>query len=166
MKKLFFLLVISLFANSAFAQKTTLKVGQPAPEIALPQPDGDTLSLSSMRGEVVLIDFWATWCAPCVKEQSELKKIYQKYNQLVKKGRFQILGVSLDEKKSHWKKGIQRLDINWPQVSDLQFWNSRAAKDYGIEALPFNVIVNEEGKIVAINLHGKKLNHFLKKRLK
>jgi peroxiredoxin len=151
--------------NNVFAQSSSLKVGQTAPEISLPQPNGKILSLSSLRGKFVLIDFWATWCGPCVKEQPELKKIYQEHYQSVKEEKFQILGVSLDSKKEHWEKGINRLGITWPQVSDLKFWKNQAAKDYGLEKLPFNVIVDKEGKIVAIDLHGKKLKDFINRLL-
>ncbi len=111
------------------------------------------------------MDFWATWCGPCLKEQPELKKIYQEHRQAVKAGKFQILGVSLDSKKEHWEKGINRLGITWPQVSDLQFWKNKAAKDYDVKKLPFNVIVDKEGKIAAIDLHGKKLKDFINRLL-
>jgi peroxiredoxin len=167
MKKLCFLtiIIISFFASNAIAQSSSLKVGQPAPEISLPQPNGKTLSLSSLRGEIVLVDFWATWCGPCLKEQPELKKIYLKHFQSVKDGKFQILGVSLDSKKDHWEKGIKRLGIIWPQVSDLKFWESKAAKDYGLKKLPYNVVVSKKGKIIATDLHGKKLQILINKLL-
>ncbi len=165
MKKLFLLLIISLFVSSVYAQSTTVKVGQTAPEISLQQPNGKILSLSSLRGKLVLVDFWATWCGPCIKEQPELTKIYQNHYQSVKDGKFQILGVSLDSKKVHWEKAIKRLGITWPQVSDLRFWKSKAAKVYNLKKLPFNVIIDKEGKIAAIDLHGKKLKNFINRHL-
>ncbi len=154
-----------LFSGYLFAQNSTLKVGENAPEIALPKVDGTAFSLSSLKGRIVLIDFWATWCAPCVKEQPELKALYEKYANSVKNGKFEILGVSLDKSKENWQKTIERFKIDWLQVSDLKFWKSPVAKDYGIEGLPFNVLIDEQGKIIAINLHGKELEELVHKYL-
>lgn len=161
MKKIFCFIAIIILTGSVYAQNTALKIGQVAPEISLPQPNGNTVTLSSLKGKLVLIDFWATWCAPCVKEQPELKAIYEKHNRKVKAGKFEILGVSLDKSKENWQKGIERFKIDWLQVSDLMFWKSPVAKDYAIEGLPFNVIVDENGKIAAINLHGTALDDFI-----
>ena len=155
-----------LFAVNAAAQPSVLKTGTTAPEIILPRLDGTSFSLSSLRGRLVLIDFWATWCAPCVKEQPQLKAVYEKFATEVKEGKFEIIGVSLDKDKNTWKKTVGRLNINWVQVSDLKFWKSPVAKDYGIEELPFNVLVNEQGKIIAINLHEKELEAFIQRRLR
>ena len=149
------------FTGHLFAQSMTLKVGQSAPEISLPAPSGDMVTLSSLKGKLVLIDFWATWCAPCVKEQPELKALYDKHADQVKAGKFEILGVSLDKSKENWQKSISRFKINWLQVSDLLFWKSPVAKYYAIEDLPFNVVVNEKGDIAAINLHGAALEDFI-----
>ncbi|RTL52047.1 MAG: redoxin domain-containing protein [Sphingobacteriales bacterium] len=165
MKRTIFLLLIMLFSGYLFAQNSTLKVGENAPEIALPKVDGTAFSLSSLKGRIVLIDFWATWCAPCVKEQPELKALYEKYANSVKNGKFEILGVSLDKSKENWQKTIERFKIDWLQVSDLKFWKSPVAKDYGIEGLPFNVLIDEQGKIIAINLHGKELEELVHKYL-
>ena len=167
MKKILFLLLVSfLFTTGVFAQNTVLKVGQAAPAISLPTPYGKVITLASLKGKLVLIDFWATWCAPCVKEQPELKAIYNKHANEVKAGRFEILGISLDKNKENWQKSIEQYKIDWPQVSDLKFWKSQVAKDYAIEDLPFNVVVDEQGKIVAINLHGKELEGFIDNYLK
>ena len=165
MKYLLSLLTSVLFSYGLMAQNPSLHVGSSAPEISLSQPNGKVLSLSSLKGSLVLVDFWATWCAPCVKEQPELKAIYQQYDKYVKEGKFQILGVSLDKKKDSWEKAINSLKLTWPQVSDLKFWNSPVANTYGIEALPFNVIVDEKGNIAATNLHGKELANFIKEYL-
>ncbi|RKD17630.1 thioredoxin [Pelobium manganitolerans] len=161
MKKTFCVLLITLFASHLSAQSTALKIGQPAPEISLPTPDGKTILLSSLKGKLVLVDFWATWCAPCVKEQPELKDLYSKHSNQVRTGKFEILGISLDKSKENWRKGIERFKMEWIQVSDLMFWKSPVAKDYAIEGLPFNVVVDEQGKIAAINLHGKELEDFI-----
>ncbi|MCE6991047.1 TlpA disulfide reductase family protein [Dyadobacter sp. CY323] len=158
----FLALAAFLIGTVAFAQDRELKVGDVAPEISLPTPKGDTARLSSMRGRLVLIDFWASWCAPCVEEQPELKKLYTKYakqNGLYRK--FQIFGVSLDSKKEGWQKIIRKYNIPWTQVSDLKFWTSPIAQDYHIDALPFNVLIDEKGFVVAVNLHGEKLENFI-----
>ncbi|KQS30717.1 hypothetical protein ASG33_10015 [Dyadobacter sp. Leaf189] len=155
--------LVLAFSYQTNAQGTVVKVGNAAPEIALPGLKDDTVRLSSLRGKVVLIDFWASWCAPCVQEQPELKKLH---TQFAKQGKFEILGVSLDSKRPAWEKAIERLAISWPQVSDLKFWMSPVAGTYEIEALPFNVLVDRSGKIVAINLHGKALEEAIALQVK
>ena len=149
-----------------YAQKASLTIGQSAPEISLPTPEGKILSLSSLKSRLVLIDFWATWCAPCMKEQPELKALYERYKTQVVKGQFEILGVSLDKSKENWEKIIARFQIGWPQVSDLSYWKSPVTKDYFIEDLPFNVLVNEKGNIAAINIHGEALEAFIANHLR
>lgn len=161
MKSAVFLISILLLSSGLYAQEEALEVGQPAPEISLPTPGGDTVALSSLKGKLVLVDFWATWCAPCVKEQPELKALYEKYNGGTKDSRFEIFGVSLDKSRDNWLKAIERFNIDWIQVSDLMFWKSPVAKDYAIQELPFNVLIGEQGDIVAINLHGKELEDFI-----
>lgn len=152
-----------LAAPSLWAQNTVVQKGDVAPEISLPAPDEKIIALSELQGKLVLVDFWATWCAPCVAEQPLLKELYEEYGS--GEGKFEILGVSLDRKKENWVNGIARLGITWPQVSDLQFWKSPVAEDYGITELPFNVLVGESGKIVAVNLHGTELEDFIRKYL-
>lgn len=166
MKSLFIVsFSLLFFAHALPAQNNALRVRSVAPEIALPRLDGKVLTLSSLKGSLVLVDFWATWCAPCVQEQPELKKMYRKYDKEVKAGKFEILGVSLDRKKENWEKGIARLKITWPQVSDLKYWSSPVADAYGVEGLPFNVLVDGDGKIAAINLHGSELSRFIENYL-
>lgn len=147
----------------SFSQIDSLKVGETAPEINLPDLKGNTITLSAFRGKVVLIDFWATWCSPCVKEQPQLHKLYEKYNQSIfnnGKG-FEIYGVSLDSKKTDWEATIKKMKINWVQVSDLKFWASPVARLYNIEALPHNVLIDGKGVIIAKNLHGEELENAL-----
>lgn len=164
MKKIFFIIMVLSFQSSlSFAQSESLNTGDLAPEIVLPNLNGDSISLSSLRGKIVLIDFWASWCAPCIKEQPELAHLYKKYKDADFKGGkgFDIYGVSLDSKKAAWEKTIKKLKINWTQVSDLKFWSSPVAQTYHIDALPFNVLIDGEGKIIAMNLHGQELEDFI-----
>ena len=161
MKKTLCFLAAMLFAGTLFAQTSKLNIGESAPAISLPAPNGKIITLASLKGKLVLIDFWATWCAPCMEEQPELKALYDNHINQVKAGKFEIFGVSLDKNKENWEKTIKRFKITWPQASDLLFWKSPIAKDYAIEGLPFNVLVNEEGNIVALDLHGKALEDFV-----
>ena len=152
----FALLLYGSTISTLSAQSTGLEIGNKSPEIKLPTNKGDTLALSSLKGNIVLIDFWATWCSPCVEEQSELAKLYRKYKKegfLNEKG-FEIYGVSLDAKKSNWENFINTNKINWIQVSDLKFWRSPVAKTYNIQGLPFNVLIDGNGIIIAKNIHG------------
>ncbi len=142
-----------------------MKTGDIAPEIRLLTAANDSFALSSLRGRLVLIDFWATWCAPCIKEQPELKSLYEGLEKQVRERKFEIVGVSLDRSRENWVKAIERLRIPWPQVSDLKFWRSPVAKAYHIEELPFNVVIDGQGKIVAQNLHGKELEVFIRRYL-
>lgn len=161
MKELFLLLIFITAIGNAQAQQTQLKIGDSAPEIKLLTATNDSITLSSLKGTVVLIDFWATWCAPCIKEQPELKSLYSRLEKQVKEGKFEIMGVSLDRRKDSWLEAIKQLRIEWLQVSDLKFWRSPVAKNYNLQELPFNIIVNEKGKIIALNLHGKELEAFI-----
>ena len=128
------------------------------PEIILPTPDGDTISLSSLKGSVVLLDFWAAWCPPCRMESPNLVKAYDTYH---KKG-FQIYQVSLDKTRDAWIKGIQDDKLGrWIHVSDLQYWNSVVVPLYKIESIPANYLLDKDGRIIATNLRGAKLDEKL-----
>jgi thiol-disulfide isomerase/thioredoxin len=125
-----------------------------APEISLPTPKGDTIKLSSTRGSIVLLDFWASWCAPCRQENPNLVKAYDLYH---KRG-FQIYQVSLDKTKDAWIKGIEDDNLGrWIHVSDIQYWNSIVIPLYKIESIPTNFLLDKDGKIIASNLRGEKL---------
>lgn len=165
MKTFCTILFFILFSGSATAQNT-IEIGKKAPEIIMTRADGTSFSLSALKGKLVLIDFWATWCAPCVEEQPLLKTMYESYSQQVKNNQFEILGVSLDKNKESWQKAIDRFGINWIQISDLKFWKSPVAKLYEVDELPFNVIIDRKGIILAKNLHGKQLEDFIKEKLK
>jgi|WetSurMetagenome_2_1015567.scaffolds.fasta_scaffold54880_2 peroxiredoxin len=128
--------------------------GTEAPEISLPTPAGDIVKLSSTRGSVVLLDFWASWCLPCRKENPNLVKAYDRYH---KKG-FQIFQVSLDKTKEAWVKGIKDDQLDkWVHVSDIKYWNSMVVPLYKIESIPTNFLLDKEGRIIASNLRGEQL---------
>jgi peroxiredoxin len=132
--------------------------GAIAPDISLPTPEGDTIKLSSTRGSVVLLDFWASWCTPCRKENPNLLNVYNIYH---KRG-FQIYQVSLDKTKESWVKGIQDDHLDkWIHVSDIQYWNSIVVPLYKIESIPCNYLLDKDGRIIASNLRGEKLQNKL-----
>lgn len=136
----------------------TLSVGQPAPEIALPNPEGKMVKLSDLRGKYVLIDFWAAWCKPCREENPNVVRLYQQY----KDRGFEVFGVSLDRTKEAWVKAIEEDGLEWTQVSDLQYFNSEAAATYQINAIPATYMLDPEGKIIAKDLRGSSLENKLK----
>lgn len=138
-------------------------VGVEAPEINLPNPEGEIVTLSSLKGSVVLVDFWAQWCKPCRMENPNVVKAYNKYKD---KG-FTVYGVSLDRTKEKWVQAIEEDGLTWTHVSDLQYFNSIAAQTYGVQSIPFSILLDRDGKIIAKNLRGKALEdaleeHFVK----
>ena len=143
-------------------QKTQSLVGQQAPEISLPDVSGKEIKLSSFKGKYVLVDFWASWCGPCRRENPNVVKAYNKY----KDKNFTILGVSLDEEKDQWQKAIQNDGLTWTQISDLKYWSSVVVPLYHIEGIPYNVLVDPNGKIIEENLRGLMLDVKLEKILK
>jgi len=136
------------------AKTEAIKIGAEAPELILPTKDNKDLALSSFRGKIVLIDFWASWCAPCRKELPNVKRAYEKYKN---KG-FEILGVSLDKDRDSWLEAIDKEGLKWPQVSDLKFWQSEACQTYAVQSIPYTVLVDKEGKIIATDLRGADLD--------
>ena len=132
-------------------------IGNPAPEISLPNPDGEVVKLSSLRGQVVLVDFWAEWCRPCRQENPNVVKAYNRF----KDQGFTVYGVSLDRTKDKWVKAIKDDGLTWTHVSDLKYFNSQAAADYGVQAIPFSLLVDRDGIIVAKNLRGVALDQEL-----
>lgn len=128
-------------------------VGVEAPDFTLQQPNGEMLSLSDLRGQYVLIDFWASWCGPCRRENPNVKKVYDKYHE---KG-FEILGVSLDKNQQAWLNAIGQDELNWRHVSDLKYWQSSVVPLYNITGIPMTVLVDKNGIIVGKNLRGESL---------
>jgi len=140
--------------HNKLKESDKLAIGSMAPEIDLPNPKGKNIKLSSLRGKYVLIDFWAAWCGPCRRESPNMVKLYETFNP---KG-FDIYSVSLDQTKKDWEKAIKKDGLGkWSHVSDLLYWNSAAGRAYGVESIPFTVLIDKEGKIIAKGLRGDDL---------
>lgn len=135
-----------------------LSVGQVAPEISLPDPSGNIVNLSDLRGKYVLIDFWAAWCRPCREENPNVVRLYNQYKD---KG-FEVFGVSLDRTHEAWVKAIEDDQLTWTQVSDLKYFNSEAAATYQINAIPATYMLDPEGRIIAKDLRGPSLESKLR----
>lgn len=140
---------------------SAVSIGNKAPDFEGTTPEGKNIKLSDHFGKYLLLDFWASWCGPCRQENPNLVKSYEKYHD---KG-FDIFAVSLDKNKEAWLKGIKDDNLSWTHVSDLAFWQSAAAKLYGVRAIPANVLIDPNGVIVGRNLRGEALNKKLEELL-
>ena len=136
-------------------------IGKPAPVLSLPDVSGKMVSLTSFKGKYLLVDFWASWCGPCRAENPNVVRVHDEF-----KGKnFAILGVSLDKEKGAWVKAIQEDKLDWTHVSDLKYWNSKAAEIFKFDGIPFNVLIDPQGNVIAQGLRGEELESKLKQVL-
>ena len=131
----------------------SVQVGQIAPEFEMNDSTGTAVKLSSLKGKILLLDFWASWCSPCRAENPNVVKAYEAYKT---KG-FDVLGCSFDQNREKWMKAVKDDHLAWNHVSDLRGWANAAGKLYGVNSIPANVLLDKDQKIIARNLHGEEL---------
>lgn len=139
-----------------------VQLGKVAPDFTLPDTAGVSVSLSDFRGKFVLIDFWASWCPPCRRENPNVVAAFEKYRDK----NFTVLGVSLDRNKKRWLKAIADDKLTWTHVSDLKYWDSEVPALYGVRGIPSNVLIDPDGVIIGRNLREQELHDALEKFLK
>ncbi|HYK77815.1 MAG TPA: TlpA disulfide reductase family protein [Daejeonella sp.] len=152
---------VQAFVNKMMEIKP-VSVGQMAPQFELPTPEGKQVKLADLKGKYVLLDFWASWCAPCRQENPNIVKLYNAY----KDKNFTVFGVSLDKNKAAWEKAIKDDKLTWTHVSELKEWDGNVSNLYKVEGIPASFILDPSGKIIAKNLRGAELEGFLSKTLK
>ena len=170
MKKVILIILINcLIVGFSFGQNIGLNIGDKAPELSYKNPDGKNMSLSSIKNKIVLIDFWASWCGPCRRENPNLVQAFKKFNKTkFEEGNgFEIYSLSLDKTKKAWVNAINQDQLFWQyHVSDLGGWQSEGSKKYNIRSIPSNIIIDGKGIIIAKNLKGQALQRFLESKKK
>ena len=145
-----------------FIRLADFKVGSDMPDFKLPDKDGKDFVFSTLRGKYVLVDFWASWCGPCMREMPNVVKLYKE----CKGKNFEIVGISLDQKRDAWLNAVEKNKMKWIQVSDLKSWETLPVKLCNISAVPYTVLVDPEGKVIALDLRGEELIKKVKEVLK
>ncbi len=145
---------VEYFVSNLESYRPAVGIGDVAPELTLPDPEGNEYSLSDLRGKYVLLDFWAGWCKPCRMENPNVVRMYEKYNE----DGFEVFSVSLDRTKKQWVDAIEKDGLRWPyHVSDLKYFQSEAAMIYKVNAIPYALLLDPEGKVIGKNLRGRML---------
>lgn len=158
--KYFLVFCFAIFALTAKGQVQP-NITDTRLDFTLPNLNGDSLRLSSMKGKVFLLDFWASWCGPCRYSNKNLVRLYAKYKD---KG-FEILGVSLDDNKNSWKRAVSKDRINWLQINDSKGWDAMSATKWQVDAIPASFLIDKDGNVVAINAENKELEDKIRQLL-
>lgn len=161
LKKIILSIATLLLFSTAWSQQETANILDPRLQLRLPDVKGDTISLASLKGKVVLLDFWASWCMPCRLSNRRLVKLYKKY----KDRGFEIYAVSVDEEKGDWTRAIAQDKITWIQVNDDAGNMGRTVMQWNITAIPTSFLINQAGDVVAINAERKKLDKLVQSLL-
>ncbi len=159
MNRIYLIAFLMTLTSNVFSQ---MRVGDDATELSLPDQNGKIVSLSDLKGKVVLIDFWASWCGPCRHNNPHLLKIYNKFHD---KG-LEIYGISLDEEVNSWRKAVRHDRLSWIQVIDDKGWQAQSASKYGVEMIPSSFLLDKQGVVRAIDLEGSELESNIRELLK